>query len=148
MTLFVRLLRLGRLYKPKYDILVYKNYRPVGRIGVIHPFRDLNIRSTKMKVLKLHLDSIRFWKDRGLVLPNWLDNITAPLFILPKYEMVKLNHTQFDSHKSLVSQGNLKSTKFFNFVSGKVQGRAMLTCLKKKRITHEKRIFTFVFTYN
>jgi len=131
MTLFVRLLRLGRVYRPKYDILVYKNYRPVGRIGVLHPFKDLSISSTKIKVLKLHLDAIRFWKDRGLVLPQWLNNIAAPLFILPKYEILKLNHMQLDSHKLLVSRGNLKSMKLFNFVSGKVQGRAMLTSLKK-----------------
>jgi len=132
MTLFIRLLRLGRIYRPKYDILVYKNYRPVGRIGVLHPFKDLCLQSTKVKVLKIDIESIWFWKSRGLVLPRWLNHIVSPLFILPKYEMLKLNHREIDYHKLLTSRGSLKAMKLFNTISGKAQGRALLTSLKEK----------------
>jgi len=126
MILFVRLLRLGRIYRPKYDIIVYKNYKPVGRIGVLHPFKDLKILKSRVKVLRLQIDNIRFWQNRGLVLPHWLSVIVQPLFISQKYHGVKINHHDINSHILMGNYGNMLPMKPFNFIRGKTHARFKL----------------------
>ena len=132
MTLFVRLLRLGRIYKPKYDIIVYKNYKPVGRLGVLHLFKDLTISNSKVKVLRLDIDQIRRWQMSGLILPKWLSVIVDPLFISQKYDILKINHDQLKSHKLLSNCGGLMPMKFFSFIRGKTHARAILKSQHRK----------------
>ena len=136
MILFVRLLRLGRIYRPKYDILVYKNYKPVGRLGVLHSFKDLKILRRKVKVLRLRFDTILFWKKQGLILPYWLSTIIEPLFISQKYHGIKINNKQAASHTLMLKHKTVVPMQPFNFICGKTHARFTL---KSKYIKNKIR---------
>jgi len=128
MTLFIRLLRLGRIYRPKYDIILYKNYKPLDRLGVLHPFQDLKLRSNiKVKVLKIDGDRLLYWRDRGLILPQWFRILVNPLFIEQKFGGLKMHsHNVIAQHLLISASGLTPKRRTRNTISGKAQGRALL----------------------
>jgi len=135
MTLYIRLLRLGRIYRPKFNIILFKNYKPITELGVMHPFNDLKIgrNNKKVKVLKLYFNKIYFWQRQGLILPTWLDNIIAPLALHQKYSGLKINYYYPEAH-SLLANGGLHPIKYTKFLRGKTHGRAMLNT---ERLSHK-----------
>jgi len=128
MTLFIRLLRLGRIYRPKYDIILYKNYKPLDRLGVLHPFKDLKLDSKgKVKVLKIDGDRLLYWRARGLILPEWFRILVNPLFIEQKFGGLKMHaHNVVAQHLLTSVSGLTPKRRARNTISGKAQGRALL----------------------
>jgi len=128
MTLFVRLLRLGRIYRPKYDIILYKNYKPLDRLGVLHPFKDLKLNyKGKVKVLKIEGDRVLYWRSHGLILPRWLRILVNPLFIEQKFGGLRMHGHNIVAQKLLTSVSGLTAKRRSrNTISGKAQGRALV----------------------
>lgn len=76
----IHLLRLGRIFKPKYDIILYRDFKRIDKLGVVFPLKEAVINSKKMKVVSLNINTICFWVSRGVVLPIWLESIYKMLY--------------------------------------------------------------------
>lgn len=72
MTYKILLLRLGRIYKPKYDIILYHNWKRITKLGSIYPLNDFILGGHKLKVICLNMEVITIWLKRGIIFPKWL----------------------------------------------------------------------------
>lgn len=76
----IHLLRLGRIFKPKYDIILYHDFKPVTRLGVVYPLKETVINAKRLKIVSLNVERVHFWVVRGVLLPKWLNPIYTKLY--------------------------------------------------------------------
>jgi ribosomal protein S16 len=129
----IHLLRLGRKYKPKFDIILYHNFRLKAKLGVVYPLKQFNINSKQVKMVSLNMEKIHFWVQRGVILPKWLQSFYLLLYTPSLYQAgLVIQAPSFSaglvngktiysgkSYKSWSKNPNKASPRFFPFFKGK-----------------------------
>lgn len=82
----IHLSRLGRKYKPKFDIILYHNFRLKAKLGVVYPLKQFSINSKQLKMVSLNMEQLHFWVQRGVVLPKWLEPFYVQLYSPSVYQ--------------------------------------------------------------
>lgn len=146
MTYKVLLLRLGRIYKPKYDIILYHNWKPIAKLGTMHPLKEFTFEKQKVKTLLLNVNIITFWLERGIVLPKWLLSRYKILYSAHRFYSGKI-YPSVAFHTDLVigntiynesvrdfSKNTNRNSPRFSFFRGKYLVRHWIRHLGRKKI--------------
>jgi ribosomal protein S16 len=145
MTYKVLLLRLGRIYKPKYDIILYHNWKPIVKLGTMHPLKEFAFEGQKVKTLSLNINIITFWLKRGIIFPKWLLEKYKVLYSAHRFYSGKV-YSSISFHTALIrgdtiynnlTQKHSKHTNYnsprFHFFRGKYLVRNWIRHLKKPK---------------
>lgn len=101
MAFQIHLLRLGRIYKPKFDIILYHNFKPKAKLGVVYPLKESVINNKPLKVVSLNIELVYFWVSRGVVLPKWLAPIYDHLYQPSIFHANKIYNSPIFHHSIL-----------------------------------------------
>ena len=145
MTYKVLLLRLGRIYKPKYDIILYHNWKPIAKLGTMHPMKDFVFEGQKVKTLVLNVNIITFWLERGIILPKWLFGKYKILYSAHRFYSGKI-YSSMQFHTALMrgdtiynnttrnfSKNTNRNSPRFSFFRGKYLVRHWIRYLKRNK---------------
>lgn len=152
MTYKVLLLRLGRIYKPKYDIILYHNWRRISKVGTMYPLKEFPFDGVKIKFLVLNINLITFLLRRGIPFPKW---------VLSRYKILRSAHRFYSGqvylssplHTALVTGSTVyndltqpfscntnRNSPLFNFFRGKYLVRHWLRYQnQQKKDLNEKK---------
>ena len=146
MTYKIILLRLGRIYKPKYDIILYHNWKRIAKLGTVHPLKEFVVDGKKLKVISLNMQLMTVWIKKGIRFPKWL---LTRYYILHSahrfysgqvYTSKKLNHnlivgeTIYNDNLKLYSKNTNKNSPKLLFFKGKYLVRNWIRQVRKQQI--------------
>jgi len=150
MTYKIILLRLGRIYKPKYDIILYHNWRRIVKFGTIHPLNEFVLGGSKLKIINLNIELMRVWLVKGIIFPKWLLTRYNILYSAHRfysgqvYSSKKLHlnlvvgETIFNENLKSYSKNTNKNSPNQKFFKGKYLVRNWIRQVRKKKFNEKK----------
>jgi ribosomal protein S16 len=71
----IYLKRRGRIFKPRFEIILFQNFRYIEKLGTVYPLNSMTINKVSIKAIYLNIERIKTWVFRGVNLPKWLNDI-------------------------------------------------------------------------